>query len=242
MEKTMNKYILLGVFAAALAACAGTDTIDSSNTLGIYKVTGSNSEVVVPVPFVKIGGGDIDLASLMYIDNLAGGNTVNVCANSEYGYYDVWQKIQATDTTFTPSKRGDITPAAAAEFPVKRGMGIKVNTDGAVYIMGQHATGDISTKIESGKRSYMVNPLATDLVLDTKLDNHVLPGLDAVYVGNKTYYYNATGKDGKHWYYQQKEVKDEVIEVSKVYENITIPPGGAFVIVHGSTGDLEFTW
>lgn len=257
----MKKCILFGVFAAAMAATAGTATIYSCNTVGVHRVTGSYSVLDVPAPFEKIGGGNIDLESLLYIDNLTTGDNVQILLDDPYGFFKVWSTVNLPAynlAMFYPSSRTEpisggsvsVNPPEASAFNVPRGAGIKLirsNTSGDVYVMGQYTSARPTTTIAGAARSYLVNPTNEPFDLDTKLTPTV--GVDsgdqiAVDDGETSniYYFNKTGKDGKYWYVQVRSTVNGVEVTTTDYVSPKIPAGGSFTFKRRRNRAFTFSW
>jgi len=253
----MKKLFFLSA-VCGLAVAASAVEVFSCNTVGVQRVTSAlSSDLSVPVPFVGIGGQSATLDNLLYIDTLTTGDNVQICQNNLSGYYNVWTAVNlhlpganigaffpSSHTYDTVSGAYTLTTAEAQDFVVHPGTGIKVthaNTNSAVYVMGEYNGGEITTLIKAKTQYYFVNPRNEDFCLDEKLVTGVNAMFDRVYINGRTYYFNKTGSNNKHWYYKEQVTGGSASVINR-YDSPVVHPGEGFIYNRATSTDLTFVW
>lgn len=224
----MKKLFFLSAMIGLVAGTAAAVDIYSCNTVGVQRVSATTSDKLnIPVPFVAIGGGDITLADTLYADNIALADYAMVSLNSD-GKYHQWMWFGSfVEGGWYPSTQNKVTPPAASALVLPRGSGVVVNHGNSlsnpVYVMGQYDPDTRMTSVvNKGKRSFLVNPTSSPFVLDEKLTTGTFP-LDAVTITKSgqsyAYSYDATKKK---WFYRNATTN------ATIFDSPTIAPGDGF--------------
>ena len=148
------KKMIFGLAALASLATLAT-TVESSNTFGVLKLTSSDKETIISVPWLKVGASDeatgIPANELVLTSNLMAGDKLFAYDTSAGAYY-TWtlgsdKTWETTATTITPTTAGNKSPANVT---LLRGVGLILDrcgdgwtsallTNTPIYLYGQYA-------------------------------------------------------------------------------------------------------
>lgn len=239
------KKILSGVFAAASIAAFAT-AVESDNTFGLMKVTVPSGvgEVIVGVPWVAVGGGDIVPTNLVTTTGLAEDDWLFYFDNGKFDGWKVmdgvWTAALISDgthsSTYYQSGLGGRTSA--------RGQALIVKTaQPYVYLSGQYANNTAGeTEVTAGKWNLIAPSVPSDSYIDLNGEG-IFSGTPAegdfiIEGGHPSRHY--TYKAGEGWGYESTAVQNPGWQLG-----LTVPQGtGIWYVSTTNSYDSvpKFTW
>lgn len=207
--------LCVGVLAASAAMAADVEGLASA-TLGWLKVESSAKCTIIAVPWLNVGGGDVEVAKLVKTDSLSAGDKLYYYDGANYWGWILTESEGVkswTPQAVTYKENGqDKTAAGAtateAKLPRSKALMIERGTTTApIYLYGQYSSDTIAAAATGGGSSsdavytLMANPRATSVDLNTvasgtpnAADQIVIPNNDGTYGTPYTY---VNGKWGR---------------------------------------------
>lgn len=146
----MKKQIVTACALIASVAAFAT-SVESSNTFGVLKIAAPAGQSIIPVPWEKVGGGDIVVADYVLPTGLSTGDMLYWYDNGEANY-KVWKIDNGAWTSVGANKieSTGVTPIESALTQTfSRGSAAILNltSDATVYLSGQYNSADVAVKI-----------------------------------------------------------------------------------------------
>lgn len=236
---------LIGFCALAVASVAVAADIEG-NTCGLMNVPSTSEVTMIAVPWVNVGGGDVEVAKLVKTDTLTAGDELYYYNGSTY-----YRWLLSADKKWTPSattkEQGGKSVTAEAPggtYGVARGKGLTIvrqNPSAEIWLYGQADATAISSTVAPGTSSAPVysliaNPTTADKNIKT-LGGSVG---DQILLNDKTLY----TKDSTGWYTWKVGATVANLPFTpkvKDYDNCVIPAGqGAWYVSVGGNPAIEW--
>ena len=242
----MNMKSILFAATAALAVSLQA-AVEANNTLCRIQVESSAKSVIVAVPLVAVGSGDIKVTDYIMTTNLKEGDSI-LQWNSTTSAWEGWV-INANGeweaATSVSGFNNVSTTAPADDSALERGAAVWLNrSDDTIkgstsfYLYGQVASDSVTLTAEAGKYTLLGNPTTSTLDLSTLSWNDCTVG-DTIYLSSETtgvikhYEYRIpTGGDTAKWC-SKTVTKNEKGFSKTTYtaiasEAVTLAPGEGF--------------
>ena len=162
----MKKLISIG--AALLAGFAIADSVESTTTFGVLKVTTYGKETAISAPWAAAGGGDVKVKDLVKTSNLTTGDQLLLYTPAD-GTYKGW--VLNSDGTWegaTTVTSSGITPAQGGDDTITRGSALIViengrdsMTDNNIYLYGQYVSTDVTSWTMTAGKKTLFAPINT---------------------------------------------------------------------------------
>ena len=229
------------ICAFALVAAASAAVVTGSNTGGLMNVPGTSRITMIAVPWVNVGGGDVEVAKLVKTDTLTAGDELYYYDGASYNRW-----VLNADKTWAPSAISNaqgtfVSPDAG--LGIARGQGlilVRQSTASEIWVYGQHDTAAVSVKPAAGTTAapaytMIANPntAAYDLNAQKAVgaagDQIVFPGTTELYTCNGTAWTKIVS--------EQKTIGTKTITVKKPSaDGVVIPAGrGAWYVSKGGS-------
>ena len=242
----MNMKSILFAATAALAVSLQA-AVEANNTLCRIQVESSAKSVIVAVPLVAVGSGDIKVTDYIMTTNLKEGDSI-LQWNSTTSAWEGWVINASGEWEAATSVSGfnDVsTTASADDSALERGAAVWLNrSDDTIkgstsfYLYGQVASGSVTLTAEAGKYTLLGNPTTSSLDLSTLSWSNSTVG-DTIYLSSETtgvikhYEYRVpTGGSGATWCSKKVSVDDDGFSTTTytaiASEAVTLAPGEGF--------------
>lgn len=240
---------------AASAAMAADVTGLTSETLGWIKVDSSAPCTIIAVPWVNVGGGNVQVAKLVKTDTLS--------VNDWLYWYDgasyyAWQLTETSGVkVWTPASttKDNMTFSAPdATFGLAKGQALFIqrsDTSKDIYLYGQHATGSAEVQIAAGSSdtpayTLLANPRTADVDINMVTmtgtpaagDKILVPGTNGATEKELTYADGAWGYNTKKPFTVGSRTINKLVRTTT---GVTLPAGrGVWYVSQG--GSPKFTF
>ena len=231
----MKKLLSLSLASLAFAAVADI-------TVGVTKVTATDNETIIPVPYTKIGSStDVSVHDLVKAANLRDGTKLYYYNGSSY---QVWVKEgsewKTPDVSATPAIAGTSVIQGSSEVSVAVGAALWVSMDFAnattaqkdIFVYGSPTAA--SWTIVKGQANLISNPTGSEITgatLATKLSGFSQKGdkIFPISTESESYVYWARTNDG-NW----SEVRGTTVTKDAVLPTLGAYQGLWYVSKNGS--------
>lgn len=264
------------IFAFSLLAAAvsfgSSSSVESENTFGILKITATEPETIIGVPWVGVGGGNVKVSNVVLTSNLKSGDYLYYYNGSNFQTWYLtadagdWTEIQ---TVVKGNSTADGVKANTIELPRGKALILKMKdgtgedsfanrSDKNIYIYGQYDaldntdTTDVTVPTSAGSVvwSLIAPPSATDFDLNTATIGDVKPTDTDVIITNMAasswiYYNSAYNNNAGGWGTYSRSKNGAGISVKTFNYGAEIKAGtGAWLKASGAhTGStMTFTW
>ncbi len=269
-----NFLLMVTALSAAGWALADIQPVAGENTVGFVTVTApASSNTIVTVPFEAcLGGGSAVMLSDLVATNGLTADASNEAAADQlvvlttngtslvYYYYwlktgEGWQEI-TSEQIMPDGGKATLTPPAATNFPVARGLGFWVKRvaggNASLYLKGQLSSQKQATAIAPGLNLVGVGSVEAFTLNDSGIDwtgaygvNGISSTTDKILVSNGdgtfTAYYYYIKRDGASSYYDQFTNKwVESTSTGPVLPSRTISAGQGFWYNRRGAGSFVF--
>lgn len=192
----MKKQIVTACALIASVAAFAT-SVESSNTFGVLKLADTTtSELIIGVPWVAVGAGNVSPTNLVLAANLNDGDMLYMYDATEKGYkvWEVQSGAWTGATTYSIGSKDDYTSISktGAE-ALARGEALILKRTGAtpypvVYLSGQYTD-------DSADRIQIKNPTASDVPMQVYFTLIANPRSAAVDLNSCEFYTTETGEE-----------------------------------------------
>lgn len=234
------------ICAFALAAAASAAVVTGGNTCGLMNVPSTSEITMIAVPWVNVGGGDVEVAKLVKTDTLTAGDELYYYDGASYNRW-----VLEADKTWKPSAVSNaqgtfVSPAA--DLGIARGKGlilVRQNTASEIWVYGQNDTAAVSVKPAAGTAeapayTMIANPktaafdLNAPVVAGAAGDQIVFPGTTEIYSCNGTAWTKTVS--------EQKTIGTQTVTVKKQStDGVVIPAGqGAWYVSKGGSPTINW--
>ncbi len=247
----MKKQIVTACALIASVAAFAT-SVESSNTFGVLKIAAPKGQSIIPVPWEKVGGGDIVVTDYVLPTGLTDGDLL-YWYDANAGAYKVWKIASgawAVDTTIKVDADSISTETSNLTDTVARGTAAILNLSEPeyVYLSGQYADSTVTTTIyglASGehekyplkfKSTLIAAPQAEDYSLKNMTVTGTVTG-DKIMVASSpavTYVYGTVG--GTTGWYKPG------LDASSCKFDVKIPSGVGAWYMRYNDGNITITW
>ncbi len=188
----MNMKSILFAATAALAVSLQA-AVEANNTLCRIQVDSSAKSVIVAVPLVAVGSGDIKVTDYIMTTNLKEGDSI-LQWNSTTSAWEGWviNASGAWEAATSVSVNGVSTTEPADDSALARGAAVWLNRSEATitenssfYLYGQVASDAVTLTAEAGKYTLLGNPTTSTLDLSTLSWSNSTVG-DTIYLSSET--------------------------------------------------------
>ena len=249
---------MLCVCALAVSAAMATDVEGlTSDTYGWIKVNSSATNTIIAVPWLNVGGGNVEVAKLVKTDTLTTGDWLYWYNGSNYY---AWQLTEtACVKAWTPTgtvTEGMTFTAPDATFGLAKGQALFIqrsDTTKDIYLYGQYASGDVAVAVAGGGETpaytLIANPRTAEVDLNSSAavtmtgtpnaeDKILVPGTDGAISKEYTY---ANGA----WGYNTKTTirvgNKDINKLTRTTTNVTLPVGrGVWYVSKGGSPTFTF--
>lgn len=241
----MNMKSILFAATAALAVSLQA-AVEANNTLCRIQVESSAKSVIVAVPLVAVGSGDIKVTDYIMTTNLKEGDSI-LQWNSTTSAWEGWviNASGAWEATTSVSVNGVSTTTPASDSALARGEAVWLNRSSetitestSFYLYGQVASDSVTLTAEAGKYTLLGNPTTSSLDLSTLSWSNSTVG-DTIYLSSETtgvikhYEYRVpTGGSGATWCSKKVSVDDDGFSTTTYTAiasgAVTLAPGEGF--------------
>lgn len=212
----MKKQIV-SVCAAVASFVAVASTVESSNIFGVLKVPtgagyGTNTEVIVGVPWLAVGSGEVNVAptNLVATTGLTDGDWLFYYNPSDKNFYS-WQLSSGSWAAATTVEKVTTITPTGSEVVARGNALVVITTNSYVYLNGQYTSTAVSAQtIATGTQAtdYTYTLLAPPTTSDYNVNDAtwtnvnagdwIVTGLDTIYTRNadNTAWQKKNGKDG----------------------------------------------
>ncbi len=241
----MNMKSILFAATAALAVSLQA-AVEANNTLCRIQVDSSAKSVIVAVPLVAVGSGDIKVTDYIMTTNLKEGDSI-LQWNSTSSAWEGWviNASGAWEAATSVSVSGVTATTPASDSALARGEAVWLNRSEdtitestSFYLYGQVASGSVTLTAEAGKYTLLGNPTTSTLDLSTLSWNDCTVG-DTIYLSSETagvikhYEYRVpTDGDTAKWCSKKVSVDDDGFSTTTYTAittgAVTLAPGEGF--------------
>ncbi len=232
--------------ATAVLAVSLQAAVEANNTLCRIQVESSAKSVIVAVPLVAVGSGDIKVTDYIMTTNLKEGDSI-LQWNSTSSAWEGWviNASGAWEAATSVSVSGVTATTPASDSALARGEAVWLNRSEATitenssfYLYGQVASDSVTLRAEASKYTLLGNPTTSTLDLSTLSWNDCTVG-DTIYLSSETagvikhYEYRVpTGGDAAAWCSKKVSVDDDGFSTTTYTAittgAVTLAPGEGF--------------
>lgn len=194
------------VCALAASAAMATDVTGlTSETLGWIKVNSSAKCTIIAVPWVNVGGGNVEVAKLVKTDTLSTDDKLYYYDGTQYFGWQIsngqWVGLSTTKADETGKSITLNAPTDA--YALARGKALFIersDTTKDIYLYGQHETANVSVQVLDGTAeapayTLIANPRMAEVNLNSVTmagtpnsgDKIIVPGVDGANAKEYTY-------------------------------------------------------
>lgn len=242
----MNLRSLMCGFALAAAATASAAVVAGGNTCGLMNVPSTAATTMIAVPWVNVGGSDVEVAKLVKTDTLTAGDELYYYDGASYNRW-----VLKADKTWEPSAVSNaqgtfVSPAA--DLGIARGKGlilVRQSVDAEIWVYGQHDASAVSVKPAAGSvdapaYTMIANPKTSDYNLNAK--GAVGAAGDQIVFAGTTEIYTCNGTAWTKTVSEQKTIGTKTVTVKKQSaDGVVIPAGkGAWYVSKGGSPTINW--
>lgn len=168
------KKILFSAAAVCAAGLAMAASVESPNTFGVLKVSSTNTETVVSVPWEAVGSGDVKVKDFVMTTNMSDNDMLYLYDNTgETPTYKAWILSDGAWTGIATVKGENgktVTATADANATLARGQALIICRQnynggtapaGEIYLYGQHNSTDVGTYTLAAGKATLFAPVNT---------------------------------------------------------------------------------
>ena len=168
------KKILFSAAAVCAAGLAMAASVESPNTFGVLKVSSTNAETVVSVPWEAVGSGNVKVKDFVMTTNMSDNDMLYLYDNTgETPTYKAWILSGGAWTGIATVKGVDgktVTATADADATLARGQALIIwrqNYDGgttpaeSIYLYGQYNSTGVSSYTMTAGKATLFAPVNT---------------------------------------------------------------------------------
>lgn len=136
----MKKLVAVSALLASVAAFA-TSSVTSDNTFGVLKISDTTSqELIISVPWEKVGGGDVKITDLVLPTGLSEGTMLYYYDGSKYMAFRVSEgRWSDGELTGGLTYEANLTIARGSALIIKRTKAANAESYPIIYLSGQYA-------------------------------------------------------------------------------------------------------
>ncbi|MBQ8126123.1 MAG: hypothetical protein IJ173_09660 [Kiritimatiellae bacterium] len=207
----MKKQIVTACALIASVAAFAT-SVESSNTFGVLKIAAPAGQSIIPVPWEKVGGGDIAVTDYVLPTGLSTGDMLYWYDNGEANY-KVWKIENGAWTNVGANKieSTGVTPIESALTQTfSRGSAAILNlaSTATVYLSGQYSSEDVAVKI--------YGPTAEDAAKLSRVSTLIAPSKASDVTIDES------------MFYKDEACTQPVAETDLVGDSILLPDGNSY--------------
>ena len=165
------KKILFSAAAVCAAGLAMATSVESPNTFGVLKVSSTNAETVVSVPWEAVGSGNVKVKDFVMTSNMTAGDTLYLY-NSTNKTYKGWVLSDGNSWTglTAVATMGGKSVSAGADDTLDRGQALIIsrgNYDSgstpadSIYLYGQYTSTGVGTYTLTAGKATLFAPVNT---------------------------------------------------------------------------------
>ena len=234
------------ICAFALAAAASAAVVTGGNTCGLMNVPSTSEITMIAVPWVNVGGGDVEVAKLVKTDTLTAGDELYYYDGTSYNRW-VLTEGKAWEPSAVSNAQGTFV-SPDADLGIARGKGlilVRKSTASEIWVYGQNDTTAVSVTPAAGTAevpayTMIANPKTAAYDLNAKKavgaagDQIVFPGTTEIYSCNGTAWTKTVS--------EQKTIGTKTVTIkTQSTDGVVIPAGqGAWYVSKGGSPTINW--
>ena len=249
---------MMCVCALAASAAMATDVPGlTSETLGWVKVNSSATNTIISVPWLNVGGGNVEVAKLVKTDTLTVNDWLYWYDGSVYYAWQLTETAGVKSWTPTGTTKDNMTfTSPGASFGLQRGLALFIqrqDTTKDIYLYGQYTNGTAAVTVAGGGETpaytLIANPRTVDVDLNSSAavtmsgtpnagDKILVPGTDGAISKEYTYADGAWGFNTKTSFTVGTRT---INKLTRTTTGVTLPAGrGVWYVSKGGSPTFTF--